>query len=252
MTARNRKLIEQLSSATILKKLWLLPSALFDEATDLGPIMRAAVAAMRGLLIELLLKCPMRLNNLLLLKLDEHLIRPDPTEDLITAIVIPAEQTKNNMALVFPVSAKTSDLLTRWIREFRSLLADPDNPYIFPGVGKNPMTRQGMRDTVKTITWERLGIAINPHAFRHLAGKVLLMAHPGAMNNVKLALGHKSISTGERSYVNEEQAAAISRLDQIIENERETLSVGKKPKKRKARAAKSKVSPPRANKKEKQ
>lgn len=253
MTTRNRKLIEQLSSESVSKKLYLLPSVLFDEATDLGLNMRAAVAAMRGVLIEVLLKCPMRLGNLLLLRLDEHFIRPDPTEDSITAIVIPPEQTKNNVALVYPLSAKTSALLTRWLREFRSQLADPDSPYVFPGVGKNPMTRQGMRDTIKKITRERLGIAINPHAFRHLAGKTLLIAHPGAMNNVKLALGHKSITTGERSYVDEEQAAAISRLDKIIENERESLRRRKKSKKRKPHSAtKSKVLPRRTNKKRKQ
>ncbi len=240
MTTRNRKLIEQLSSPTVLKKLYLLANALFDEATDQGLSLRAVVAAMRGLLIELLLKCPMRLSNLLFLRLDEHLIRPDPSEALITAIIIPPEQTKNNVALVFPLSAKTSALLNRWLREFRPQMTDHDNPYVFPGLGKNPMTRQGMRDTIKYITRERLGIAINPHAFRHLAGKTLLLAQPGAMNNVKLVLGHKSITTGERSYVDEEQAAAISRLDKTIEDERETLGVTKKPKNRKPRTATSK------------
>jgi hypothetical protein len=82
---------------------------------------------------------------------------------------IPADHTKNSRELVYPISEVTVGRLGRWLQEFRSLGASQQNPYLFPGKGNGPMTWQGVRDSIKAITEERLGVAVNPYAFRHLA-----------------------------------------------------------------------------------
>ena len=88
------------------------------------------------------------------------------------------------------------------------------------------MTRAGLRDTVKAITDERLGIAINPHAFRHLAGYIFLKEYPGHYEEVRKLLGHKSITTTVRSYCGLEGESAAVRFDKIIEDQRQTLGHG--------------------------
>ena len=199
MTTRNRKLLEQVMTPSRLRTLYALPEVLFAEAGGWGPCSRGTLAAMRATMLELLLKCPMRLGNVIGLRLDEHLVRPDPRTGVITAIIIPAEQTKNERELVYPISAATAAVLERWFRQFRPLSASPRTPHLFPGKGDGPMTRQGVRDSIKAITRERLGVAINPHAFRHLAARTFLDEIPGAYESVRQLLGHADLKTTTRS-----------------------------------------------------
>jgi integrase len=211
-----------------------------EEATVWGPCRRGTLAALRGVLIELLLKCPMRLGNVIGLRLDEHLVRPDPKTGMITAIIIPADQTKNSRELVYPISEVTARRLDRWLREFRSLGTSPQNPYLFPGKGDGPRTRQGVRDSIKAITEERLGVAINPHAFRHLAARMFLDAVPGAYESVRQLLGHANLNTTIRSYCGTEGEAAVKQFDKILEAERQTLGIKKTPRKQQPKVSKPK------------
>ncbi|MBB5373450.1 tyrosine-type recombinase/integrase [Acidocella aromatica] len=122
----------------------------------------------------------MRLTNLLGLRLDQHLLRPDPRKPEISAIMIGEEETKNRVPLMYPLSSRTAEILEIWLRDYRPLLVQPGNPYVFPGKGMGPMTRAGMRDAVKVVTRERIGVEINPHAFRHIAAEAFLQQPLGA------------------------------------------------------------------------
>lgn len=239
MTTRNRKLLEHVMTRDRRTTLYVLPKVLFAEATAWGPCPRGALAAMRATMLALLLKCPMRLGNIIGLRLDEHLIRPDPKTGLITAIIIPADQTKNSRELVYPISEVTAGLLDCWLRAFRPLGAAPGNPYLFPGKSNGPMTRQGVRDTIKAITEERLGVAINPHAFRHLAARMFLDALPGAYESVRQLLGHADVNTTIRSYCGTEGEAAMKQFDEILEADHQTLGMKKAPRPRLPTARKS-------------
>jgi integrase len=174
------------------------------------------------------------------LRLDKHLLRPDPKSHRITLIMIPAEETKNGQELTLPISETTAKLLDIWIRQFRPSSAAMGNRYLFPGKGLGPKTRAGLRDTLKAITGERLGIAINPHAFRHLAGYIFLKEHPGHYEDVRKLLGHKSITTTVRSYCGLEGESAAVRFDKIIEDQRQTLGFGAPKRKPRAKARKTK------------
>lgn len=227
MTNRNRKLLELISTPERRRTLFNLPEALMIEATEQGTNFRAVVAAQRAVMIEILLKFLPRLGNLIGLRLDQHLMRPDPKTNLISAIIIPAHETKNSRELTYPVSAKTAALLDRWIREFRLHNAAPSNPYLFPGKDDKPMTRQGVRDSIKTITKEKVGVAVNPHLFRHFAAKTFLKAMPGAYEPLRQLMGHAALSTTTNSYCGEEGEAATAQFDQILEVDRLTLGAAK-------------------------
>jgi integrase len=225
MTPRNRTLLAKVTVPATLRGLLALPETLLAEARA-GSGFRAQVAAQRALLLEILCKCPMRLGNLLDLRLDKHVLRPDPKSHRITMIMIPDKETKNEQELMLPISETTATRLDIWIRHFRPFSAAVGNPYLFPGKGLGPMTRAGLRDTLKAITDERLGIAINPHAFRHLAGYIFLKEYPGHYEEVRKLLGHKSITTTVRSYCGLEGESAAVRFDKIIEDQRQTLGFG--------------------------
>jgi integrase len=232
MTGRNRKMLAQIYTPQRLNTLRNMPDALMDRADKLRPSFRGAVAARRAAMLVLLTRAPMRLGNLLTLRFDEHLVRPDPKTKRISAIVIDADETKNRQGLTYALSERTSAILQRWITEFRPLLTSAGNPYLFGGKGVQPMTRAGIRDTVKAITFECLGVPINPHLFRHLAATVYLEACPGGFEDVRRLLGHKTLQTTTRAYTRIENEASVKRFDKILDDIDETMGLALKPAKK--------------------
>ena len=67
----------------------------------------------------------------------------------------------------------------------------------------------------------RLGLDINLHLFRHLAGYVHLSAHPGEYETVRQLLGHKFLKTTIDFYTGLEHAQSFRRYDEILERHRE-------------------------------
>ncbi len=225
MTGKNRHLVELALTPARHQALLNLPQALLDDAAELGPTKRGATTAKHAALINLLIKCPMRLANLLGLRLDQHLLRPDPRKSEISAIMIGEEETKNRVPLLYLLSRQTAVILEIWLRDYRPLLAMPGNPYVFAGKGLGPMTRAGMRDAVKGVTNERIGIAVNPHAFRHIAAETFLQRRPGDYENTRRLLGHKRLETTTKYYCRSENKAAMALYDEILEGNRATLGV---------------------------
>jgi integrase len=219
MTTRNRKLLGNLWTDCRRRRLYYLPSALMEEALTSSSTPNAVVAARRAAIIELLNKFAPRLSNIINLRVEDHLTRPDPRRTLISEILIPAHETKNGRNLTYPVSAATAKILELWIHRFRPYAAENCNPYVFPGKGKGPMTLQGMRDSVKRITEERVGVAVNPHGFRHLAAKTYMNAVPGGLEGIRQLLGHADNSAATRMYSDWENEAATKHFDSILESD---------------------------------
>jgi hypothetical protein len=78
MTPRNRTLLAKITMPATLRELLALPETLLAEAQEAGSGLRAQVAAQRALLLEILCKCPIRLRNVLDLRLDQHLLLAGP------------------------------------------------------------------------------------------------------------------------------------------------------------------------------
>jgi integrase len=191
-------------------------------------------------MLEILIKFAPRLATLINLRPQDHFIRPDPKKSLITAIIIPEHETKNSRSLTYPVKEGTAELLDLWITQFRPLIAPLRNPYLFPGKGDGPMTLQGVRDSIKRITEERIGVAMNPHLFRHFAAKMFLNAIPGSYEGVRQLLGHALASSATRMYCDTEDQAATEMFDKILETERAALGVKKRQKRRRPKTKISK------------
>lgn len=238
---KNQRLVETLSSDNRLVMLYSLPSVLMREAQSEPNSFDGFVAARRAIMLEVLIKFAPRLGNLLTLRLDQHLVRSSPKSGRVTAIIIPASETKNQRELFFPVSEATAKLLEDWIMTFRPRSVETSNHFLLPGKGLGPMTRQGVRDSICTVTDERIGIRLNPHLFRHIAAKTITTETNAGLEGVRQFLGHSSIVTASRAYVPFQQDAAYRQFDALIEQRRTRLRSTKpseKPKQKKTNSGK--------------
>jgi site-specific recombinase XerD len=220
MTEKNENCIRQAMDPKRMANLRALPRALMKSARAIkseNP-KRAASLALRATAIAFLTCRPIRISNLIGLRLDGHLQRANPPRGPITHFSIQINETKNETVISLPISQALSEILQDWIDNYRPIVAGPGCTYLFPGhgTGNRSMCRQGMHEAIKTTMISHLGISLNPHRFRHLAARVFLQEYPGEYETVRRLLGHKDINSTIRAYCGTEVESATDRFDEIL------------------------------------
>ena len=126
LTEKNRAALRQLDDDRNKALLIRLPQRLFDEACrkDRGDI-RTAVTVQIALAIELLLMAPMRMGNLINLRLDRHVVRPGGKHGPLH-LVVPGTETKNGEEIEYPLPSESRELLEEYLKRFRPRLAPED------------------------------------------------------------------------------------------------------------------------------
>ena len=220
MTAKNEARIKEALVPARDEALLALPDVLMAVARSLlaDSPRQAASVAMQAVAVGLLTRIPLRLANVVGLRLDEHLQREDPTQPAISHIMIPADEVKNKRPIVLPVAPKVNRLLQEWIVTYRPIDAAPGCHYLFPGhgTGDRPITPQALREAVVKATREHAGVRLSPHQFRHLAARKFLKAFPGQYEVVRQLLGHADLATTLRAYCSQEDEEAIRRYDEVV------------------------------------
>ncbi len=229
MTEKNERTVREILMPAREVKLLQLPDALMKAARKLqekSPV-AAARLAWRAVAIEILTRLPLRLQNLIDLRLDQHLHRADLRDGTIAYIDIPAAEVKNNRSLSMPVPAVMAALMTEWIDVFQPALAAFGSPYLFPGAdtATKPITPQAMSDAVKKVTQDHLGVTVSPHQFRHLAARQFLREFPRHYEEIRQILGHATTETTMRSYAGIESESAIRRQDEVLTNRLKALGL---------------------------
>lgn len=207
LTDKNQARLRQFDRADAVITLLNLPQRLRRLADAEPHPRRAAVKAQLAVAIEILLMAPMRLKNLTGLRIDLHLLRPNPGRpDLVLSI--PAEEVKNSHRLDFRLHADSAALIQWYLDRHRAQVAAPGCPYLFPGLGGASKDTSTMRRQICGIIASHTGLRMNPHLFRALALKLYLDRNPGQYEVMRRVLGHKSIKTTTSHYAGEEAIAS--------------------------------------------
>jgi len=216
MTLRNRERLARLLVPRTLARFLRLPDRVTAEASALLPGSIGALRLMRNAVIaDVLVCCPLRLNNLRNLRLDQHLLR-EGKGGRITHFIIPANQTKTGEDIFWPLRKTTSRRLTQYLREVRPRLAQPGNAYLFPGVGGAPMSISGLRDAFSGTVERYAGAVVNPHLVRHLSVHLLLTARPGQYETASRLLGHRQTATTRDAYLGLETDASVRLYEDAV------------------------------------
>lgn len=236
MTDKNRAVLRQFEDGETLRRLLFLPQQLLAEARKIGANSeRAAIKAQLAVAIELLLMAPIRMSNLIAIRVGEELIRPGGRTGNYRLVIDPAE-TKNAEPIEFALPPELSELIDIYLQQFHPLLTRPDTPYLFPAKASGHKAQQTLSQQLQGKLLERLGFKMTPHQFRHLSAWLYLRRHPGNFVTVQKLLGHKNIKTTINFYAKLDTAMAARHYDALIAEEREALKAAPPPRRRRQRS----------------
>jgi integrase len=223
LTDKNRARLRQFDDRRNLERLLFYPVDVMDELRriDNGGV-RMALQAEIATAVALLLAAPIRLANLVALRLDVHVLRTRVATGGVWHLVLAAHETKNREPHEYQLGPETVSVLQEYLTRYRPRLAEPGNDHIFPSSGghKSPIT---LSAALSAQIFRRTGLEMNVHLFRHLAAKLTLEATPGAYGIVQDVLGHRDATTTRRYYAGSETAAAARHFDAVMRQTRGAL-----------------------------
>jgi hypothetical protein len=222
---RHQRVIDQFSgdAADAVKSAFFqLPERLIAPVL---PKVRAGVSLSRteqvdvmvALTCRILMECPMRRANLagsLRISGDRQTLFLPKAKGRPVRLHIPASETKTKKYdVVAEFSEETSVLLRFFTDVVRPQLAErvgagAANPWLFPGEESSPRSAWSFSTTLKARAEKVAGIKLNPHAFRHVVGLLVLEEDPSQLPLVSTLLGHSSLRTTSDWYAEVPQKQA--------------------------------------------
>jgi site-specific recombinase XerC len=175
---------------------------------------RAAVVAQQAMALELLQTIPLRIGNLVRLRLDRHL-SPLAVREGHALIMIPGHEVKNRRALRYPVMRQSCPQIRTYLERFHPRLAGADSPWLFPGRKEHKHVGTLSSQLTKLLRTE-MGLDFHPHLFRHFAGEHYLDAYENDLEGAANLLGHDRTVSVRRFYTSPRMKAAVERFDQVV------------------------------------
>jgi integrase len=212
-----RERLRQFRDQGVIEKLMRLPQQLLAAARRMPQNCRSAMLVQAAVAIAILINAPIRIGNLRCLDRARHFAALFSTKGAGMQLVLPKDEVKNNVDLEYPLAPFTMALIDIYMKEYQPLLCgDSESSLLFPGRGGKPKADTNLRQQIIEAVWKHVGVHVHPHLFRHLAAMIFLEAHPGAYEDVRRLLGHKSLQITINFYAGLEGTAAVKRYNEVI------------------------------------
>ena len=219
LTDKNKAVIRAVLATDIWTRVIQLPGLMMKEAEQLLKRSPSKAASRAALAIQILIltRAPVRVGNLMSIRLGHNLTRPGGNKEPYV-LVFPGYDIKNRVDLTFPFTAETSALIDRYINVFRPHLGNGHkSDWLFPGDQKARSPRHASVAIAARMERE-IGMRVTAHQFRHAAAALILREHPGHYEFVRRVLGHLSVQTTIRFYIGLEGYQASEHFGRLVEN----------------------------------
>ena len=184
-------------------ELYTLGHKLMESAGQQSTSARVASRFRDGLMIALLALVPLRRRNFVQLRIGTELQKLDGH----WVVEISGDTTKTHAPLDFDWPDDLVGPLQTYLTIHRPVLAARSyrwlakaGDHLWVALSGSALTEMAFYDIVRKRTKEAFGTAINPHAFRHAAATTLAIHDPEHVRLAAPVLGHRSLSTTEKSY----------------------------------------------------
>ncbi len=155
-----------------------------------------------GLIIAFLALHPVRRRNLAAFELGRNLVRQS------NGYMVLFPETKTGVPYEARLADDLVECMDKYLKEVRPVLmtrsgrwkADVGNA-VWVSADGSPMKQQGLAGRIELRTKVAFGKAISPHRFRDAAATTLATADPARIRIAAPVLGHRSLSTTEKHYI---------------------------------------------------
>lgn len=181
----------------------------------------AAIMGRDGLMIALLICTPVRIANLTMIELGQHLVHGAEGYGICFA----AHETKTGR----PYKASLPDEVAFWIDYYLTVL----RPLLLAHAGHEPnshlwisgwgtaLGEAAIRVQIKQRTQEEFGLPVWPHLFRAIASTSFVDHAPEQVQLLPDLLGHADVTTAHRYYVLSSSARAHADVQSALLTRRE-------------------------------
>ncbi len=218
LTEKNRKFIRQIAQSDIWREVIRLPQKLMADAraNRKSKPYRAAVTAQLAIAILILIRAPVRMQNLASIQIGLNLIKPGGPETPYM-LVFPDYDVKNGVPLEFAFDETTTATIDEYIHQYRpQLMRGFNHDHLFAGEAQPQKATKTLSEQVSERLWKKLGLEITPHQFRHSAAYIMLKADPGNYELVRRVLGHRNIATTRNFYIGLETLEATRLFSEMV------------------------------------
>jgi site-specific recombinase XerC len=220
LTDKNTALIRQVLTPGVWSRVVKLPQDLMStaRAQRSSAPHRAAVTAQLAVAITILTVAPVRLANLVAIRLGTNLIKPDGPDSNYW-LVFPDHDVKNRVRLDYPLDQYLTRVIDEYVHDFRPImLRGRNDDWLFPGQHGGAKSDILFSGQITQRIYKATGLRITAHQFRHAAGALLLQRRPGEYELVRRLLGHRNVQTTINAYIGLENIHASEIFSQIVLN----------------------------------
>ena len=195
---------------------------LMGSASEPGGLDKA-VAYRDGLIIAFLALHPVRRRNLA----DFHLARNLIRQGTGYMVVFAGSETKNGAPYENPLAEVLVEPMDQYLRTWRPVLAARSGRWkrnvgdaVWVSADGSPMGQEGLSGRIELRTKDAFGKAISPHRFRDAAATTLVIADPARVRVAAPLLGHRSLATTDKHYIQATGLQAQRSYLEVIEEAR--------------------------------
>jgi len=217
LTDKNTALIRQVLTPGVWSRVVKLPQDLMSTArSQLSAPLRAAVTAQLAVAIAILAVAPMRLANLVAIKLGTNLIKPGGPNSNYW-LTFPDYDVKNRVRLEYPLAQYLTRMIDEYVHDFRpTFLRGQNADWLFPGQREGAKSSILFSGQITQRIYQRTGLRMTVHQFRHAAGALILQSRPGEYELVRQLLGHRNVQTTINAYIGLENIHASDIFSKIV------------------------------------
>jgi hypothetical protein len=220
LTHKNQDVIRSVLMTDVWGKVCALPQQMMGEAKRMlnsGPKKALAIAT-TALQIQVLTRAPIRIGNLLAIRLGVNLTRD--RERGSYRLHFPDYDTKNRVDLDFTLTGQTAALIEEFITVFRPFLGEGHKGnWLFPGEDDKQRSPSHASAAIAASVNRHVGLRLTAHQFRHAAVAVIMKSRPGDYEFASRLLGHRNVETTKRYYSSLESFNANEIFGAMIEEQ---------------------------------
>ena len=221
MTEKNLAVVRLVLTPGVWGRIIRLPEYLLSRARGLkgtAPI-RAAVQAQMATAVAIETAAPVRLGNLAAIRLRENLSRPDGPDSNYW-LYFPKYDVKNRRTLQFRLDPVVTGIIDEYVFDHRpALLRGSNDDWLFPGRAGGAKEKISFSTQIVDYVEKASGLRITVHQYRHAAGAFILKHRPGEFELVRCLLGHKSIETTKKFYIDLDTTMASDIYTDLLRRE---------------------------------